>query len=348
MRCVYFFALVAFLGGLGCGKSATQSPKITVYTSRHYVADDSLYKHFTRETGIRIFVVKNKDDILIDRLATEGPQSNADVLITADAGRLHRAKELGLLQPVESKLLAKLIDKSLRDPYNHWYALTMRARVLVYRSDFDTQSLRNYLDLADPRWHGSILVRKSNHVYNQSLVSSVLANYGTRQTKQWLEGLVANFAREPAGNDRSQVLAVAKGEGDIAIVNSYYLGKMMSVTSEDDPNWQEQNEAFKRVRVMFPDQGSDGQGVHINISGAGVCKYSKNVKESTRFIEFLASDYAQKVFAAANYEYPIRENIEVAEILLSWGDFKRDIDSIKNLGMYNKEALKLMQQAGWH
>ena len=346
----YFQWLLLFICSvcLACGQPRDPSSELTVYTSRHYAADDSLYAEFQRETGIKIREVKNKDDTLINRLLTEGAQADADVLITADAARLHRAKELGLLQPVKSQKLDQLVGESLRDPEHHWYSLTIRARVIVHRKDFDADALKNYLDLSDPQWRGSVLVRKSNHVYNQSLVASMIATYGKAQVKTWLQGLVANFARNPSGNDRSQVLALSKGEGDFAIVNSYYLGKMMAATEEKDQNWQEQNEAFARVQVMFPDQGFEAHGTHVNITGAGVCKGTDNAKDSIRFIEYLVSDPAQQVFAATNFEYPIRSDIEVANVLKSWGDFKRNLSGIRDAGIHSKQALMLMQEAGWH
>ena len=330
---------------VSCNKSKNV---VNVFTSRHYDADKELYKKFEEKTGIKVKVNKDKDNALISKIAKEGEQSIADVLITADAGRLHLAKEKGILQPIKSDSLNELVPANLRDSDGQWYGLTVRARIFVVMKETDTASLTSYKDLADPKWKGKILIRKSDNIYNQSLVASIIANDGEEAARAWVKGIVANMARKPNGNDRGQVKALANGEGEVAVVNTYYIGKMKAAKEGGkDDDWKEQNEAFAKVKVHFPEQGEAGRGAHINVSGAGVMKHAPHKENAIKFIEFLASDEAQKVFAQANYEYPIRESIEVSELLKSWGPIKPDPLKIEELGKNNQLALKIMQEAGW-
>lgn len=313
---------------------------VNVYSHRHYDADKQLFKKFEETTGIKVKVVKAKAGELIKRLETEGMNSPADVFITADAGNLHRVKEKGLLQSVDSKVLEASVPATLQDSDNQWFALTKRARIIVYAKDrVKPSDLSTYEDLADPKWKGKIMVRSSSNVYNQSLLASMIAHHGEDKAQAWAEGVVANMAKKPKGNDRYQVKAIANGVGDIAIVNTYYIGKM--VNNKDVA----QREAVKKVGVFFPNQ--DNRGAHVNISGAGVTKSAKNKANAVKLLEFLVSPEAQAIFAQANYEYPVLKGTKVSDLVASWGTFKADELSIEKLGMNNKTAVKTFDKAGW-
>ncbi|MFT9497622.1 Fe(3+) ABC transporter substrate-binding protein, partial [Anaerosolibacter sp.] len=305
-----------------------------------YDTDQQLYDTFEKETGIKVNVVEGKSDELIERLAREGQDTQADLLITADAGRLHKAKEQGLLQAVNSEVLSTNVPENLRDIDNEWFGLTVRARVLVYAKDrVNPSELSSYDNLTDPKWKGKIVVRSSSNIYNQSLLASFIEIKGEEKAKEWAKGIVANFARDPEGNDRDQAKAVVAGIGDVAIMNTYYLGKMMFSSDAEEVKVAEQ------VGVFFPDQ--DGEGTHINVSGVGLTKYSKNVDAATKFMEFLSSEQAQRQFAEANFEYPVNPSVEPAELLKSWGDFKAQSINLSKLGIYNKRATEIFNEIGW-
>jgi iron(III) transport system substrate-binding protein len=313
---------------------------VNVYSHRHYEADEQLFRRFTEETGIRVNVVTASADELITRLEHEGANSPADLLITVDAGRLHRAQEKELLQPVSSEYLEESIPAPLRDPEGYWYGLTMRARVLVYdTSRVRADELSSYEDLTDPRWRGRVLVRSSGNVYNQSLLASLVAAVGEEEAGAWAAGVVANMARQPSGSDTDQAKAVAAGVGDVAIVNSYYLARLKA---SSDP---EERRIGERLAVIFPNQ--NGRGAHINVSGAGVTRSSKNRENAVRLLEFLASESAQRVFSETIYEYPVNPRVEPAALLRSWGEFQADTLSLARLGELNAAAVKLFDRVGW-
>ncbi|CAN5624127.1 Fe(3+) ABC transporter substrate-binding protein [soil metagenome] len=313
---------------------------VNVYTHRHYETDQRLFDRFTETTGIKVNVVSAGADELIKKLELEGERSPADVLITVDAGRLHRAEELDLLQPISSSVLDNNVPSSLKDPEGYWYGLTYRARVIVYAKDrVKPGQLSTYEDLTQPKWKGKVLTRSSDNIYNQSLLASIVASEGPEKAKNWARGLKNNFAREPKGSDRDQVKAVAEGQGDVAIVNTYYLGLLLNSDNE------EERKAGEAVGVFFPNQ--NGRGTHINISGAGVTKHAPNKENAIRFIEFLTQDEAQKAFAEANFEYPVKKDVEVAPLLKSWGDFKVDSLNLAQLGEKNREAVMIFDEIGW-
>lgn len=331
----------------GCTKTAgektsTQQKEqvVNVYSDRHYDTDKKLYEEFTKKTGIKVNVVEGKSDELIERLSREGQDTQADILITADAGRLHKAKEQGLLQSFNSEIVNKNIPQNLRDKDNTWAALTVRARVIVYSKDrVKISDLSTYEALTDAKWKGKVLTRSSTNIYSQSLLASMIELNGKEKAKEWAKGLVQNFAREPQGNDRDQVKAVAAGVGDVAIVNTYYIGKMLNSQDQEEVN------AAKKVGVFFPNQ--DTTGTHVNISGAGLTKASKNKENAIKLIEFLTSEEAQKLFAEANFEYPANPKVEAAELLKSWGDFKRQNIEMSKLGEHNKHAVEIFNEIGW-
>lgn len=329
------FAATGCGGGGGGGAGV-----VNVYSHRHYDADRALFARFTELTGIEVNLVSASADELITRLENEGENSPADVLITVDAGRLHRAREKGLLQPVQSEVLEANIPGNLRDPEGYWFGLTKRARILAYDPEkVGAGELKSYEDLTGPEWRGRVLVRSSSNVYNQSLLASIIAAVGEEDAAEWAAGIVANMARQPSGSDTDQAKAVAAGVGDVAIVNSYYVARLKG---SSDP---ENRRIGERLAVVFPNQ--DGRGTHINVSGAGVTKSSKNRENAIRFIEFLAGDEAQRTFSETNFEYPANPNVAPAALLQEWGEFKQDTLNLARLGELNADAVKIFDRVGW-
>lgn len=331
---------LALVAAAGCGGNSGGEGVVNVYSHRHYEADKELFARFTEETGIRVNVVTASADELITRLENEGADSPADILITVDAGRLHRAKEKGLLQPIRSELLESNIPASLRDPEGYWFGLTKRARILAYDSSrVRAGELSNYEDLVDPRWRGRVLVRSSGNVYNQSLLASIIAATGEDSAAVWAAGIVSNMARQPSGSDTDQAKAVAAGAGDVAIVNSYYVARLKA---SSDP---ENRRIGERLAVVFPNQ--DGRGTHINVSGAGVVKSSKNRENAVRLIEYLSEEPAQRAFSETIYEYPVNPRVEPAALLQEWGTFREDTLNLARLGELNAAAVKIFDRVGW-
>ena len=313
---------------------------INIYTHRHYDSDKILFKKFTDITGIEVNVIKGSADQLIQRLQSEGNNSPADILLTVDAGRLVRAKDMGLLEPVSSKILTKNVPEMMRDSENHWFGLSVRARVIAYAKDrIKAHELSTYEDLADPKWRGKIVVRSSNNIYNQSLLASLINENGSKKALKWAKSVRNNMARKPRGNDRDQARAVASGVADLAIINTYYLGLLANSSDKAD------REVAEKLNIFFPNQ--NGRGTHINISGVAVTKSSKNKKEAIRFIEFLTDEDNQRIFSEANYEYPLDYNNSKSKIHLKWGRFKADNIDLTILGKNNAEAVKIFDLAGW-
>lgn len=340
-----FLTLVFLITGMalfagGQAERTQGGEEINLYSHRHYDVDQVLYDQFFEETGIRVNVVKAGADELIERLKNEGPNSPADVLLTVDAGRLFKARNMDLLQAVSSEELNGAVPVHLRDPDGYWFGLTKRARVIAYHKDrVDPSELSTYEDLTDPKWKGRIVVRSSSNIYNQSLMASLIAADGAEAARFWAEGVTANMARDPKGNDRDQVKAVAAGLADIAIINTYYLGKLLT---SSDP---EEVAAGEQVALFFPNQ--DDRGTHINVSGAGVTAHAPNRDNAVRFLEFLTSRAAQGVYARENYEYPVREDVSPSEIVSSWGTFQEDRTNIALLGELNIQAVMEFDKAGW-
>lgn len=345
----YFTLSAAFLSlmlVISCGNSKDTTPEntssdiVNVYTHRHYKADDQLFKKFTEETGIKVNIVNASADELIQRLETEGAQSQADLLITVDAGRLYRAQSKELLQPIQSEILDQNIAPHFREASGLWYGMTYRARIIAYAKDrVNPADIQNYEDLADPKWKGKILVRSSENIYNQSLLASLILADGESRAKDWAKGVVANMARTPKGSDRDQVKAVAAGEGDLAIVNTYYIGLMLN---DENP---EERKAGESVGIIFPNQNN--RGTHINISGMGVTKYAPNKENAIKLMEFLSEKEAQQMLADLNFEYPINPNAKQADTTTSWGEFKADEVQLFELGKLNSESVKILDEAGW-
>ncbi len=322
--------------------SLIASSEVNVYSHRHYDTDKKLFKMFEEQTGIKVNVIKAKASQLIKRIESEGKNTPADVLITVDVGRLVLAQDKGLLQSVSSDILNKAVPSNLRQKDGYWYGLTKRARVIVYNKDtVNPSELSTYDDLTTPKWHKKVLIRKSNNIYNQSLLASFIASQGEQKAKQWAKGMVNNMARVPAGNDRDQMKAVAAGVGDLAVVNTYYVGKLLNSKKSKEV------EVGKKMGVFFPNQGANEKGTHVNISGAGVVKYSKNKQNAIKFLEYLVSPKAQELFAKANYEYPVNPNVQPSDLLKSWGIFKEDTTPLEAFGKNNANAVKIFNEVNW-
>jgi iron(III) transport system substrate-binding protein len=337
------YIILSLLTGLFAGLVACESSNeevVNVYTHRHYEADQQLFDKFTEATGIKVNVVSASADELIQKLELEGQGSPADLLITVDAGRLHRAQEKGLLQSIVSETLSQNIPDKFREPDGQWFGLTYRARILAYHNErVSPGELDSYESLTDEKWKGRILTRSSENIYNQSLLASIIANSGEAAAERWAAGLLANMGREPKGSDRDQVKAIAAGEGDVAIVNTYYIGLMLN---DSNP---EEVKAAEQITVFFPNQND--RGTHINVSGAGVTAHAPNRDNAIKLIEFLSGEEAQRFLSNINYEYPVNPRVEKSPLLASWGDFKSDEINLSELGKKNRAAVVIFDRVNW-
>ncbi len=334
-------AAVSVFGMLG-GSSAlgAEAQELNLYTSRHYQTDEALYEGFKKATGIKINRIEGKDDALIERVKNEGANSPADVLITVDAGRLWRAEQAGLLRPVRSKVLEERIPANLRHPDGLWFGFSQRARLVLYdKSRIKAGEIETYEDLADPKWRGQVCIRSSSNVYNLSLLGSMIAADGEAAAEAWAKGVVANFARSPQGGDTDQIRAVAAGECGIAVANSYYYARLLGSSDDGD------RKAAEAVGVVFPNQ--KGRGTHINISGGGVLKAAPHPDAAVRFLEYLASDEAQRIFSEGNNEYPVVADVAPNATLAGLGDFKADTLNVANLGKNQPLAQRIFDRVGW-
>lgn len=332
--------LIVFTGLLFLGCSHDDQV-VNVYSGRHYQVDEDLFRAFTEKTGIRVNLVKADTDQLLNRLEMEGANSPADLLITADAGRLVTAAATGLLQPIVSDFIQESIPVSLRDPENRWVAMTKRARVIVYHNDrIRSEDLSTYEALAEPEWEGRVLVRSSQNHYNQTLMASVIAALGHDAAEIWAGRLVQNMARRPRGNDRDQVKAIVAGEGDVAIVNTYYMGLLKYSVNPEERLVAEQ------TRIFFPNQ--EGRGTHVNYSGIGLTAASKNPDNATRLIEFMLKPESQQKLAEENHEYPVNKEVVWPELLQSWGTFIADERPLYELEPYLRDAMFIFNRAGWN
>lgn len=320
--------------------TTTDAGEINLYSSRHYDTDAELYEKFSEATGIKVNLIEGKDDELLERIKTEGANSPADVLITVDVARLWRSQADGLLQAVDSETLTSAVPATLRSSNNTWFGLTKRARIIVYNTDKVKESeLSTYEDLADPKWKGRFCIRSSGNTYNQSLIASKIVEKGEPATEAWVKGLVSNFAREPEGNDTDQIFAVASGQCDVAIVNSYYVARMKA---SEDPKDQE---VIAKIGAFFPNQ-NDG-GTHVNVSGAGILANAPHPEQAKEFLEFMVTPEAQEIFANNNNEYPVIPNLAPNAVVAEFGEWKASELPIESFGEKNADALKLMDRAGW-
>ncbi|QID18126.1 extracellular solute-binding protein [Nitrogeniibacter mangrovi] len=312
---------------------------VNLYTSRHYQSDEALYANFTQATGIRVNRIEGKDDALIERIRNEGKNSPADVLLTADASRLGKAAALGLLAPLDSSVLAARIPAHLRT--DTWFAFSRRARIIVYnKQTVKPEQVRNYEDLASPALKGKVCTRSGAHPYNLSLGASLLQRLGADATAAWASGLVANFARQPKGGDTDQIRAVAAGECGVALANSYYFARLMNSDKPAD------RAVIAAVGVVWPNQAN--VGTHVNISGGGMTTHAPNKAAARAFLEYLASDEAQRHFANGNNEWPAVADVKVANPALeALGPFKADPLPVAELADAVPEVQRLYDRAGY-
>ncbi|MEO0463528.1 MAG: Fe(3+) ABC transporter substrate-binding protein [Pseudomonadota bacterium] len=345
------FALLGIAALAGCAGETEEKAKpsglegveitgeLNLYSSRHYDTDLALYEDFTRATGIKVNLLEAGADALIERIKSEGEFSPADLLVTVDAGRLWRAEEAGVLAPVESEVLTKRLPARLRHPDGLWFGLSTRARIIIYnKAAGEPAGLENYADLADPAFKGDVCMRSSSNVYNISLLSSIIAHEGEQKAQAWADGVVANFARAPQGNDVANIEAVAAGECRISVVNTYYLARFA--------DGAEKQETLDAIGVIFPNQAFTG--THVNISGAGVTANAPNRDNAIRFLEYLTEESAQQYFANGNNEYPAVEGVAATSAVEALGEFKADTLNAQTIGANQSKAVAIFDAAGWN
>lgn len=319
---------------------AEPARRVNVYSSRHYDSDQALYDAFEASSGIQVRVLPAGGDQLLERLRAEGDQTEADLIVAADAGNLWRLQEADLLQPVTTPALQASVPARLHDPQGYWWGFSKRARIIVYRKDaLDPASIISMDDLASARFRGQVCVRSSTNVYNLSMLSARIAREGADNARAWARGVRENFARDPQGGDTDQIKAVAAGQCQVAISNHYYLLRMMA--SEDPAD----RAVADAVGIIFPDQG--GAGTHVNISGAGVCAHAQRKPEAVALLEYLVSDGAQAMLAPLNEEYPIRPEIAPTAALAALGAFREEDIPLEALGRHQAEAARIFEEVGW-
>lgn len=325
---------------LATSPASAQEKVLNLYSARHYQTDEALYTNFTKQTGIRINRIEAGENELLERLRNEGAHSPADIFLTVDAARLGKAEELGLFAPVKSELLTRRIPAQLRT--DTWFSFSKRARVIVAnKASVNPADAQTYEDLAHPKLKGKVCVRSGAHPYNLSLGAALLAHHGAQKTEAWAKGLVANFARAPKGGDTDQIKAVAAGECGVAIVNSYYVARMLRSEKPGD------KKAMEGVTVIWPNQKTTG--AHINISGGGMLKTAPNKDSAVKFLEYLASDQAQVYFADGNNEWPVVAGVKTNNpALQALGDFKADTVKVGALAAKQAEVQKIYDRAGWN
>jgi iron(III) transport system substrate-binding protein len=317
------------------------SKEINIYSHRQPFLINPFLESFTAETGIKTNIVYSKTG-LAERLQAEGENSPADVILTVDIARLYVYRDKNLLAKINSSLLEKNIPDYLRSKDNTWFGLSKRARVIVVNKDrVNFEEIERIEDLSNYKWKGKICSRPGSHVYNRALMASIISANGEIEAEKWANGLVSNLARRPQGNDRAQVKAIYEGQCDIAIINNYYFGKLKFA---DDPK---QREWTKNLKLIFPNQSEEDRGSHINISGGGVVKFSKNKKEAIALLEYLTSKKAQKLYGEINFEYPVNTTVEFSDELKSWGTFREDKLPIINIAKLAPLAQKIIDRSGW-
>jgi iron(III) transport system substrate-binding protein len=318
---------------------AAEENILNLYSARHYQTDEALYATFTKETGIKINRIEGKEDELLERIKNEGTNSPADIFLTVDAARLAKAHELGLFAPVSSKMLEARIPAHLRT--EDWFSFSTRARVIIYnKSSLKADDIKEYSDLANPKLKGKVCSRSGSHPYNLSLMASIISNEGEAKAEALARGMVANFARAPKGGDTDQIKAVAAGECGVAITNTYYVARLLRSTKAEELKMME------KVGIIWPNQ--ETTGTHINVSGGGMLKNAPHKAAAVKFLEYLASDQAQRYFADGNNEWPAVENIKISNPgLEAMGKFKADKLPVKNLAMYQAKAQIILDRAGF-
>jgi iron(III) transport system substrate-binding protein len=338
---ILFSGLSMALAGLLSGPAAGQDAVVNIYSSRHYQTDEALYSGFTKKTGIKVNRIEAGDDALVERIRNEGARSPADVMITVDAGRLWRAEQLGLFQPVKSALLESRIPQSFREPGGQWFGFSMRARVIAYnKTKVQAGEIPTYEALADPKWKGRVCMRSSTNVYNLSLMGALIDHLGPEKAEAWARAVRANLAQEPTGGDTDQLKAVASGQCDVTVSNQYYYARLARSQKPDE------RKIADALGIVFPNQQS--WGTHVNISGAGVLKHAPHRDAAVRFLEYLASDEAQRYFADGNNEWPVVGSVKLDNpVLNAMGEFKRDGLNVAVLGRNQPSSQKIYDRVAW-
>jgi iron(III) transport system substrate-binding protein len=326
---------------LAAGAAYGQEKVVNVYSARHYQTDEALYSGFTKRTGIKVNRIEGGEDALVERVRNEGARSPADVLITVDAGRLWRAEQLGLFQPVRSELLEQRIPQSYREPSGKWFGFSLRARVIAYNKDkVQPEEVATYESLADPKWKGRVCMRSSTNVYNLSLMGALIDHLGEQKAEAWAKAVRDNLALPPQGGDTDQLKALAAGQCDVTVSNQYYYARLARSDKDDEKRIAE------RIGIVFPNQQT--WGTHVNISGGGVLKTAPHKEAAVQFLEYLASDEAQRAFADGNNEWPVVAGVKVDNrVLHSLGDFKRDRLNVAVLGRNQPSSQKIYDRVAW-
>ncbi|WP_425044783.1 extracellular solute-binding protein [Primorskyibacter sp. S87] len=319
--------------------SAAAEGELNLYSSRHYDTDERLYTDFEEATGIKINRIEGKADELIARMQAEGANSPADILLTVDTSRLARAKDAGILQPVDSTILEERIPANLQDTDNQWFGYSQRGRIIFYDKNDVAEPPMNYADLADPKYKGLVCIRSSSNTYNQTLLASIVTHAGADAAKAWAEGVVANMARDPQGGDTDQLRGIVSGECDISVSNTYYFARSIrkdvkGLSADRD-----------MIGWVFPDQG--GNGAHMNLSGGGLAAHAPNKDNAIKFLEYLASDQAQLYFSAGNDEFPAVTGVELADPVKALGEFRADDVNLADVAKNIPEAQKIFNEVGW-
>ena len=336
---IFLLSIIFF----GCQVKQKENEILNIYSKRHYQVDKDLFKKFEEENNIRVNVVKANSDELIERIKTEGENCPADLLITVDAGKLYKAANENLLEKINTDEINGNIKEELIDKNGFWLPITYRARIIAYNPrKVNIEELSTYEDLTNEKWKNRILVRTSTNAYNQALLSSLVAHHGEEFALEWSDNVVANFAREPKGNDRDQVRAIVANIGDIAIVNSYYIGLLKSSSDSLD------RKIGESVNVFFPNQAKNERGAHINISGIGLLKNSPNKNNAIKFMKFITSEYAQEYYTNTSFEYPVNSNVQPSSIIAEWGNFKIDHLDLNELGIKRKKAVEIFEKSKWN
>jgi iron(III) transport system substrate-binding protein len=333
------FRTIAFLvgafAGLVCSAPAF-ADELVVYSARNEHLIQPLFDAYTKQTGVEIKYITDKEGPLLQRLQAEGKNTPADLLITVDAGNLWHAASEGLLQPVDSQILKENVPANLRDEEDRWFGLSLRARTIVYSTErVKPEQLSTYAALGDEAWKGRLLLRTSKKVYNQSLVAMMIAEYGEEQTEQIVRSWVANLAAAPFSNDTQAMEAIVAGQGDVAIVNTYYFGRLL------------RQQPDLKLALFWPNQEQAGSGVHVNVSGAGVTRYAKHPEAAVKFLEWLSSEQAQNLFADANLEYPVNPKVAANAEVAAWGTFVPSPFNLTQAGKLQEQAMRLMDRAGY-
>mgnify|MGYP001813788810 FL=1 len=335
MKKMPYFLTVLVLAVLLVGPSLAFADELVVYSARKEHLIKPLFDEYTKETGTKISFITDKAGPLLQRLEAEGKNTRADLLVTVDAGNLWHAAREGVLQPVESEVLKSNIPANLRDPGNQWFGLSLRARTIVYSTErVRPEELSTYEDLGNPKWKDRLVLRTSKKVYNQSLVAMLIAEHGEAETEKIVKSWVGNLATEPFSNDTKTMQSILAGQGDVGVVNTYYFGRLL----KKDPDL--------KLALFWPNQ--ETSGVHVNISGAGVTRYAKNRDAAVKFLEWLSSAKAQNMFADANMEYPVNQEVKTHPYVATWGEFKANERNLALAGQLQEAAIKLMDRAGYH